>query len=82
MTISATLPRFGEQRTLLHHISWQLFENLLTELGDSRTCRLTYDQGDLEIMAPTFTHESANRVIEVLIGVLVEELGADNRWFS
>jgi Uma2 family endonuclease len=77
MTISATLPRFSEQRTLLHHLSWQLFENLLTELGDNRACRLTYDQGDLEIMAPTFTHESANRVIEVLIGVLVEELGLE-----
>jgi Uma2 family endonuclease len=77
MTISSTLPRFGEQRTLLHHLSWQLFENLLTELGDNRTCRLTYDQGELEIMAPTFTHESANRIIEGLIVVLVEELGLE-----
>jgi Uma2 family endonuclease len=77
MTTVSTLPRLAEQRTLLHHVSWQLFENLLTELGDNRACRLTYDQGDLEIMAPSSTHEHANRVIERLIIVMVEELGLE-----
>ncbi|HDN25858.1 MAG TPA: Uma2 family endonuclease, partial [Thioploca sp.] len=64
----------GEQRVLLSNVSWQTFSNLLDELGEHRSSRLTYYQGSLEIMAPASTHENANRMLEGLIVVLLEEL--------
>jgi Uma2 family endonuclease len=64
----------GEQRVLLQDVSWQLFEHLLAELGETRSAQLTYDQGLLEIMTPLMPHERNNRLIEKLIDILAEEL--------
>jgi Uma2 family endonuclease len=40
----------------LSGISWQTYETLLEELSDRRL-RLTYNRGNLEIMAPSPEHE-------------------------
>ncbi|HEY9749507.1 MAG TPA: Uma2 family endonuclease [Allocoleopsis sp.] len=72
MTVAA--PTLGEQRIILHNISWHLFELMLNELGETSNARLAYDQGTLEIMSPLFPHEHTKRLIEKLIDVLVEEL--------
>jgi Uma2 family endonuclease len=37
-------------RVVLYNISWQKFENLLVDLGESRSARVAYDDGTLEIM--------------------------------
>jgi Uma2 family endonuclease len=66
-----------EQRTCLHHISWQLFEQLLAEIGDDRVVRLAYYQGILEFMTPLFAHEQSNRLIERVVNTLVEEQGLE-----
>lgn len=67
----------AEQRVLLQNISWQFFESLLVELGDNRSSRLSYYQGNLEIMTPLWEHENPNRTIERLINTLTEELNLD-----
>jgi Uma2 family endonuclease len=67
----------GEQRTFLQGISWNLYENLLAELGDDGKARLSYYQGDLEFMTPLFTHENYNRQIDRAIILLAEELDRD-----
>ncbi|MBW4490561.1 MAG: Uma2 family endonuclease [Trichocoleus desertorum ATA4-8-CV12] len=72
MTIAT--PTLGEQRIILHNVSWRLFELMLSELGETSNARLAYDQGILEIMSPLFPHEHIKRLIEKLIDVLVEEL--------
>lgn len=64
----------GEQRVVLQNISWQLFEDLLTELGEKRSTRLAYYKGNLEIMSPLWRHETPNRFIEALLLALVDEL--------
>ena len=64
----------GEQRVLLQNISWDCFENLLSELGETRGTRLIYDGGLLEIMSPLMNHEHSNRLIERLIYILAEHL--------
>ncbi|MBD3562836.1 Uma2 family endonuclease, partial [Planktothrix sp. FACHB-1355] len=38
------------QQLLLKDISWQQFETILEELGESRAARLSYSDGWLEIM--------------------------------
>ncbi len=48
---------------------------MLHETGEDRISLMTYDQGTLEIMTPLMPHERANRQIERLIWILVEELG-------
>ncbi|WP_339327999.1 hypothetical protein [Anabaena lutea] len=50
-------------RVLLYNISWQQFENLLQDLGESRAARVAYDDGNLEIMTPLPEHESYKEVI-------------------
>jgi Uma2 family endonuclease len=65
----------AEQRVVFHNISWQAYEQILAALGESRSSRLTYDQGTLEITMPLEEHESAVRLIELFIRILVVELG-------
>ncbi|KAM3099728.1 Uma2 family endonuclease [Phormidesmis sp. 146-12] len=57
----------------LSGISWQTYEALLEELSDRRL-RLTYNRGDLEIMAPSPEHELSKKVIGRFVETLAEEL--------
>jgi Uma2 family endonuclease len=72
----------GEERTLLQGISWNLYENLLVELGDNGKARLSYYRGDLEFMTPLPSHENYNRQIDRAIVVLAEELNLDYNLFG
>lgn len=62
---------------LLTNISWQMFENLLEELGETRAKRLSYNQGTLEIMVPLPEHEIDKEIIGDLVKILLEELGTE-----
>ncbi len=53
----------GEQRVVFHNISWQSYKQILAALGQSRSSRLIYDQGKLEITMPLEEHENATRLI-------------------
>ncbi len=64
-------------RVLLHNISWQKFENLIVDLGDSRAARLAYDRGTLEIMTPLPEHEYYKEIIGIIIQDIAEELELD-----
>ena len=64
----------AEQRVLLQNISWQTFKTMLSEMGSERGSRLAYDEGTVEIVSPLMPHENSNRLIEVFVGVLCEEL--------
>jgi Uma2 family endonuclease len=70
--ITATEERLLE-KIVLHDISWQSYENLLREIGESHY-RLTYDDGALEIMALSFEHENVGEWISRLIVFLTLEL--------
>jgi Uma2 family endonuclease len=66
------------QSVLLENVSWQGFESLLVELGDHRSARLAYDNGSLEIMAPTPEHEYYYKEsVGILIQDLADELDQD-----
>jgi len=67
-------PPPSEQRIVLDKVSWQKFETLLTEMGEQRTTRFTYDRGRLEMMTPLDEHERCHKLIESLILVLVDEM--------
>lgn len=59
---------------LLDNISWETYERLLREVGE-RHVRMTYDNGDLEIMTLSLAHENAGERLAALILLLALELG-------
>ncbi|NJK70640.1 MAG: Uma2 family endonuclease [Microcoleus sp. SU_5_3] len=59
---------------LLKDITWQMFETLLTELGESRASRLSYSKGTLEIMVPLPEHEVGKENIGDFVKIILEEL--------
>jgi len=66
----------SEERVLLRNISWKTFEDILADTGVAGV-RLTYERKTLEILMPNLLHEHWNRLIELLIFVLAEELNLE-----
>jgi Uma2 family endonuclease len=62
-----------ETRTRLSGISWETYKKMLLELGEHRSERFAYWEGELEIMSPGSMHESANRILDKMIFALCEE---------
>lgn len=59
------------------HVSWDEYEELLEDLAERPSYRLTYDNGRLEIMTLSPEHEGPARLIPPLILVIAEELDID-----
>jgi Uma2 family endonuclease len=66
----------GSERSVvsLQPVTWQTYQALLSDLGDHRSARLSYDRGTLEIKMPSKLHELVNRLLERIITTLTEEL--------
>jgi Uma2 family endonuclease len=64
-------------RLILHGISWATYESLLADNVDSHAAHFTYDQGALEIMAPSFVHEKTNRLLHDLVTEIAFEMNID-----
>jgi Uma2 family endonuclease len=65
------------QSLLLRDVSWQDFEEILGELGESRSSRLAYDRGVLEVMTPLPEHEYFKTVIGDVVKDVADELDQD-----
>jgi Uma2 family endonuclease len=65
------------QYVVLRNTSWETFEQLLADNQDSAGVRLYYDNGMLEIKAPSAKHEKPNRTLALLIEELAVELDLD-----
>jgi Uma2 family endonuclease len=70
----ATVQASSEQRFVLSGVTWRDYLHLLHAF-DTRRVRVTYDRGDVEIMTVSSEHERFKCLINLLIAVLVEELG-------
>jgi Uma2 family endonuclease len=62
-----------EPRVLLRGIGWDGYETILKLVGD-QPVRLTYDQGDLELMAPSLDHEEYGSLFGRMVETVTEEL--------
>src|SRR5688572_29367395 len=56
-------------------VSWAEYEQLLAELGEGYSVRVTYDDGRLEVVTPSRQHEKSKDFILRLAHVLAEEFG-------
>ena len=78
-TIHHFSPNHGEVLqfpfVVLHHVTWQTYQALLSDMGEHRSARLAYHRGTLEIKMPSKLHELINRLLERMITTLTEELG-------
>jgi Uma2 family endonuclease len=62
------------QTVILDGVSWEEFEAILEDLGESRNSRIAYDRGKLEIMTPLPEHEVNKEYISDFVKILLEEL--------
>lgn len=65
------------RQALLEEVSWQEFELILEELGESRAAQVAYDRETLEIMTPLPEHEHFKEVMGDLIKDIAETLDQD-----
>ncbi|HEY9751631.1 MAG TPA: Uma2 family endonuclease, partial [Coleofasciculaceae cyanobacterium] len=68
-------PPPSEKRLVLENVSWQQYEDLLSDLNRDRKARLTYTHGQLEMMTPLEEHERCHKLVESFILVLADEMG-------
>ena len=65
-------------QVLLHGVSWEAYEQLLADLdAEHRRLRVTYDEGELEIMSPADPHERWKGRIGRLLELMALELRID-----
>jgi Uma2 family endonuclease len=67
-------PRAG-QVFRLSGVDWETYVRLRNALGDRSGVRMTYDRGELEIMAPSFEHEDFADFLGRMVVILTEEFG-------
>lgn len=58
---------------LMKDVSWQMYEDLLENLGEKRGSRINYSQGTLEIMVPLPEHEDDKVMIADFVKAILEE---------
>lgn len=73
--MAKVLTRAAEKRVTLTGLSWDAYAQVREALGSSRSARLTYDQGRLEITMPLEEHETAAEWIALLIRHWVRATG-------
>ena len=56
-----------DQRVFLHGMSWQAYEALLAWRGEKSAVRMTYLEGELELMPPSRSHESLKKRLARLV---------------
>lgn len=77
MTVANGITSIADaQHMVLDDVSWEFYEHLLREIG-SRQIRVTFDQGNLEIMSPLPKHERWGAWIGRLIELMCFERSID-----
>lgn len=75
----ATVVSQPERLVILERVTWDTYERLIAEHGESGGTRFTYDEGVLQIMVVSSRHEERNRTLALLVEVLAEEFEIDLR---
>lgn len=65
------------QTVVLDGVSWDELEAILEDLGESRSSRIAYDRGMLEIMTPLPEHEVNKVYLSNFVEILLEELNIE-----
>ena len=63
------------EKHIYYGVSWDIYLQLLKELGNDGHVRLTFNRGVLEIMSPKRLHEQVTRLVDMVVTLLAFELG-------
>jgi Uma2 family endonuclease len=66
-----------DQRVRLHGISWEGYESFLALRGEQSGTRVTYRDGELELMSPSINHELFKKTLARLLEAYAEERGIE-----
>ena len=66
-----------DQRVFLHNVPWKQYESLLELRGEDSGPRMTYLQGELELMSPSRDHEVITKMIARLLEAYALAKGVD-----
>jgi Uma2 family endonuclease len=77
LNIEMTSVAHIDQRVYLHDIDWQGYEALLAMRGDQCGTRVTYLDGELELMAPSINHELFKTLLARLLETYADECGIE-----
>ena len=66
-----------DHRVFLHGVSWEQYEALDALRGESSVPRLTYLDGELELMSPSRHHETDKSLLGRLVVAYAEEMDID-----
>jgi len=66
-----------DRRVIIQGVSWETYERLRADFGDSHATRLSFDRGTLEIMAPSFAHEQPAHLLVQIVEILAETRDMD-----
>ncbi|PNW62153.1 UNVERIFIED_CONTAM: hypothetical protein BEN50_04420, partial [Euhalothece sp. KZN 001] len=61
-------------QALIKNVSWSELEQILEELGETPSSRISYSNGNLEIMTPLPEHEYSKVLISDFVRIILEEL--------
>lgn len=76
MTTLAEPTQSTEQQFRLDFVDWDFYEHVLEQVGD-RHVFVTFFDGSIELMSPSWEHDKRGRRLGLLVSVLSEELGID-----
>ncbi|MBD2385924.1 Uma2 family endonuclease [Cylindrospermum sp. FACHB-282] len=62
-----------EERQTITGVSWESYEALLNDLGDSLQYRVTYLDGVIELVSPNYRHEKDKKRIGSLLEIYFQE---------
>jgi Uma2 family endonuclease len=65
------------QCVIVQGVSWDTYTCLLADFADSSGTRMAYDQGTLEIIAPSFKHKQAADLLADVVKAVVETRALD-----
>jgi Uma2 family endonuclease len=68
----ATVLSPTDRRVIITGVSWEIYERLLADFGDRHAARVAFDQGTLEIMAPSFALERPLQLLVQIVEILAE----------
>ena len=57
----------SDQRVTLRGVNWQGFESFLRTRGESKSVRVAYLDGELELMSPSAEHEARAEMLGLLL---------------
>ncbi len=65
-----------------HDVTWDEYEELLEQVGEASGLRISYDNGDLQVMTLSSEHENYARFLEQMVGLIRLRFRINIRFFG